>query len=387
MKKRKKLTTLIATLSLSLCAFIAAPTANAAEGTKSLAEVLTAKSSYDQDGSNYDIVTAAVLAVLSAKPASPVSLLTNGTVDLTAFIPNDSAFINLVTTLTGTAPATEEAAFTAVAGLGIDTVESVLLYHVVPGKAILAADALKANGATLKTGLTGKDIFVSVSGTSITLGDYDKIATNPKVILTQVDLNSGNKQIAHGIDAVLLPVALLEPGTRSLAAILTAKNSFDNDGKNYDIVTAAVLAVLGANPDSDVKVLTTGDVALTAFIPNDKAFLSLVRSLTGKTPRTESAAFAIVASLGIPTVESILKYHVVPGGAIVSEDALRANGVSLATAEKDKSIKVSVRGSVIRLGDYDRTRPDPRVILTQVDINLGNKQVAHGIDRVLMPTN
>ena len=31
-------------------------------------------------------------------------------------------------------------------------------------------------------------------------------------------------------------------------------------------------AVLKAKPDSDVKVLTDGDTALTAFLPNDRAF-------------------------------------------------------------------------------------------------------------------
>jgi len=110
-----------------------APSAQAVDGTNSLAAVLTAKSSYDTDKSNYDILTAAVLAVLQAKPASSVKVLTDGNTALTAFIPNDGAFIDLVTALTGTAPASEQAAFTAVAGLGIDTVESVLLYHVVPG--------------------------------------------------------------------------------------------------------------------------------------------------------------------------------------------------------------------------------------------------------------
>jgi hypothetical protein len=29
---------------------------------------------------------------------------------------------------------------------------------------------------------------------------------NPKVILDQVDIIKGNKQVAHGIDAVLLPM-------------------------------------------------------------------------------------------------------------------------------------------------------------------------------------
>ena len=205
------------------------------------------------------------------------------------------------------------------------------------------------------------------------------------MILSQVDINKGNKQIAHGIDSVLLPVQLLKPlGNASLASILTAKSSFDKDNSNYDILTAAVLAVLKAKPDSSVKVLTDGKVALTAFIPNDGAFKSLVRALTKKPVTSEQSAFNTVAGLGIGTVEQILLYHVVPGATIVSEAALKANGAVLKTALAGKTIKVTARGSLIQLVDYNKLQ-NPKVILKQTDINRGNVQVAHGIDFVLLP--
>jgi uncharacterized surface protein with fasciclin (FAS1) repeats len=384
--RKSKVSALLVAALLGSGTLFSAPSANAAGGTNSLASVLTAKNTYDVDGTNYDILTAAVLAVLNAKPNSPVKALTDGSIALTAFIPNDSAFLNLVRTLTGTAPTTELAAFTAVAGLGIDTVESVLLYHVLPGATILSPDALKANGATLNTALTGKTIDVSVVGTTITLKDYDQVASNPTVILSQVDINKGNKQVAHGINSVLLPVQLLPLGTNSLASVLTAKQSFDKNRNNFDILTAAVLAVLKANPNSSVKVLTDGNVALTAFIPNDGAFLSLVKSLTGKFPKSESDAFAAVAGLGIPTIESILKFHVVPGDAIVATSAIKANGATLATALEGKSLKVKVKGGSISLVDYNKKSPDARIQPKLVDINLGNKQVAHAIHSVLLPT-
>ena len=375
-------------LAAALALLVSLPLASTAQaadaGTKSLASVLTAKSSFDQDPTNYDIVTAAVLAVLTAKPNSPVKVLTDGTVALTAFIPNDGAFQTLVSRLTGKAPVGEAATFAAVAGLGIDTVENVLLYHVVPGATILSGDALKANGATLATALTGKSFTVTVSGTKISLGDQDPVAVDPTVILSQVDINGGNRQVAHGISAVLLPVALLKPlGTKSLAAILTAKSSFDYDSNNFDILTAAVLAVLKAKPDSPVKALTDGSIALTAFIPNDYAFKSLARTLTTKPVYAEKAAFEAIASLGINTVEKILLYHVIPGATIYSEDAMKANGASLATALAGRSIKVVVRSGAITL--VDAARPYPKVLLSQVDINRGNLQIAHPIDRVLLP--
>jgi uncharacterized surface protein with fasciclin (FAS1) repeats len=193
-------------LALSL---LAAPAAQAADGTTSLASVLKAgQAKFDRDFADYDILTKAVEAVLAAKPNSPVKVLADGNTAVTAFIPNDQAFINLASALTGKNVRTENAAFKAVAGLGIPTVEQVLQYHVVPGPAILSEAALKANGAKLKTALDGKTVSVRVntSAPSITLVDRATKLPNPKVILDQVDINKGNKQVAHGIDAVLLPM-------------------------------------------------------------------------------------------------------------------------------------------------------------------------------------
>lgn len=205
----KKVVTVVAAGVVGSMALAAAPAASAAEdGTTSLASVLTSgQQGFDRDAADFDILTAAVLAVLKAKPDSPVKVLTDGKTALTAFIPTDKAFMNLASALTGKTVTTEKAAFAAVAGLGIPTVESVLAYHVVPGKAILSGDALKANGAKLQTALAGKTIRVKVvaSPASITLIDYNTKLPNPKVILTKVDINKGNKQVAHGINAVLMP--------------------------------------------------------------------------------------------------------------------------------------------------------------------------------------
>ncbi len=194
--------------------------------------------------------------------------------------------------------------------------------------------------------------------------------------------------------AVAVPAAGAAPlpataaqGTKPLAAVLTAHGggTFDSNWGDFDIVTRAVLAVLKAKPDSAVKVLTDGSVRLTAFIPTDKAFQRLVRSLTGKTLESERAVFRAVAGLGIPTVEAVLLYHVVPGATITSAQALKANGAVLTTAG-GATIKVGVApGPRIILRDKDTDSRNARVILSKVDINKGNRQIAHGISRVLRP--
>ena len=43
---------------------------------------------------------------------------------------------------------------------------------------------------------------------SITLKDKDRGAQDAKVVLSALDLNKGNKQVAHGIDRVLRPMKL-----------------------------------------------------------------------------------------------------------------------------------------------------------------------------------
>lgn len=213
-----KVSTLKKAAAVSAVAILAgvsiAPASNADQlGTNSLAAVLTATTpAFDNDWNDYDVVTAAVLAVLGAKPSSPVGLLTDGTVALTAFIPNDKAFRNLAKEATGSKVRTEQDAFNIVASLGIDAVESVLLYHVVPGPAIGLTTAVDANGAALQTGLSGATFTVKVSE-EIELKDVNRKLDNPEVLLSQTDINAGNMQVAHGIDEVLMPVYL--PGQNS----------------------------------------------------------------------------------------------------------------------------------------------------------------------------
>lgn len=178
-------------------------------------------------------------------------------------------------------------------------------------------------------------------------------------------------------------------GTRSLATVLLAdKNGFDDNPYDYDILTAAVLAVLKAKPSSPVSVLTDGTVALTAFLPNDRAFKLLVHQLTGRWVPKEKDVFAAVAGLGIDTVEKVLLYHVVPGVTITAAQAVQANGAVLTTAEGD-TLTVHVyqwrTGPSVRIFDTTDGNWDPRVV--RYDINIGNRQIAHGINRVLLPAS
>ena len=101
--------------------------------------------------------------------------------------------------------------FAALAKAGHRPIERVLLYHVVPGATIDAATALRSNGAVLPTALAGNSFKVRVLSARfglIQLIDGKRGNLNPLVNPTQLNINKGNRQIAHGITFVLLPASL-----------------------------------------------------------------------------------------------------------------------------------------------------------------------------------
>ncbi len=177
-------------------------------GTTSLAEVLDADGQkFDKNAADFDIVEAAALAVITAKPSSPVALITNGKQRLTVFVPTDAAFREFVKDLTGKAPKSEADVLAQVVKIAgsIDVVETILLYHVVAGKTLTSPKVLAAEGDKVTTAM-GKSLRVHVTDDGVVLNDKDKDDDNPTVVA--LDINRGNKQVAHGIDRVLRPLDL-----------------------------------------------------------------------------------------------------------------------------------------------------------------------------------
>lgn len=180
-------------------------------GTSSLAAVLAADGdAFDRNWYDFDIVDRAVNTVLAAKPGSPVGVLADGTVPLTAFLPNDRAFQVLVADLTRKIPLSEQMTFDAVASLGVDTVETVLLYHVVPGATIPASVAFVSDGAVLTTAQGGTVTLdvLSRKARIAQLIDADRSDINAFLVPSKLDLNAGNQQIAHGVSFVMRPLDL-----------------------------------------------------------------------------------------------------------------------------------------------------------------------------------
>ncbi|MEQ4500423.1 fasciclin domain-containing protein [Nocardioides kribbensis] len=209
----KKITTALAATAAAatlaagaLAPASAAPSAKP-QGDTSLAEVLAADGNrFDHKSQDFDVLERAVLAVLKAKPESPVGLLTQGEERATAFLPTDAAFRNLVLKLTGERPGNERQTFRQVAAaVDVDTLEAVLLYHVVAGKTLVSEKVVASKGEPTTTAL-GATWTVRVKGGEVRLEDQDTNARDPRVIA--LDVNRGNKQVAHAIDRVLRPIDL-----------------------------------------------------------------------------------------------------------------------------------------------------------------------------------
>ena len=185
---------------------------------------------------------------------------------------------------------------------------------------------------------------------------------------------------AHGKTAHL--------GTRSLATVLAKDGSgFDRNWNDFDITDNAVAAVLAAKPDSPVAVLADGKTPLTAFLPTDRAFRRLAQELTGKRYKSEKAVFTDLATtLGVDTIESVLLYHVVPGATITYRQALCSDGAVLDTALAGSTITVKV-GRHHRISLVDADGDDTNAVIVRPNINKGNVQIAHGINRVLRPVD
>jgi uncharacterized surface protein with fasciclin (FAS1) repeats len=200
-------------LAASALATVAAVPVSAADPA-TVVDVLGADGqAFDSKWSDYDIVERAALAVLAAKPSSAVGALADPAAELTVFAPTDRAFRQLVNDLTGNRPATEARTFNqlvkAVSRLvgpqnTIDTIEAILLYHVVPGN-VPSSVALTLDGTKV---ITASGVpFRVVVDTSVRLADQDRNAPNAELLLGRLDIDAGNSVI-HTVNRVLRPINL-----------------------------------------------------------------------------------------------------------------------------------------------------------------------------------
>lgn len=173
----------------------------------------------------------------------------------------------------------------------------------------------------------------------------------------------------------------------SLADVLQqASGPFDRTLTDFDVLGALVADVLAAKPGSAVAVLADPTVELTAFLPDDAAFVASASVLfPGRVPQERVAYTRFSARLTVDELEAVLLGHVVLGQTLESSDVLELDGRQLTTAA-GTTLTVDVRedGSVAILDEREGNR-DARLVRSATDVNSGQVQVGLTVDRVLLP--
>lgn len=157
-----------------------------------------------------------------------------------------------------------------------------------------------------------------------------------------------------------------------IAVAASSLDGPDADGKDYDLLVAAVLA-------TGLDGALSGDTQLTVFAPTDRAFQKLVADLTGagELPSEADTLEAILATFSVEQIATILTYHVTAGAldsaAVLGSDSLTMLGGGTVTPRFPGF-----------LGDDTAALRDPKLVRKAIDIAATNGYI-HTIDRVLVP--
>jgi len=299
-----------------------------------------------------DIVDTAVAAgtfntLAAALTAADLVTTLKGAGPFTVFAPTDAAFAKLPAGTVDNLLKPENKA----------TLQSILTYHVVAGK-VLAADVVKLTKATT---VQGKDVAISVSGSTVKVNDATVTAT---------DVMASNGVI-HVIDTVLMPPSAGAGGTGGAGGMggtagMGGMGGTAGTAALKDIVDTAVAAgtfktLAAALTAADLVTTLKGAGPFTVFAPTDAAFAKLPAGTVDNLLKPENKV----------TLQSILTYHVVAGKVLAADVVKLTN----ATTVQGKDVAISVSGSTVKVND---------ATVTAVDVMASNG-VIHVIDTVLTP--
>ena len=206
------------TTAIAVPAVSAATPVNAPAG--SVLDLLEADgTAFDGNWYDYDILEAAARVVVStARAGTTVAALANPDAKLTVLAPNDRAFQVLAHELTGKWYGTEAGVLNGIAGAitnGLkadleDTLEAVLLYHVIGGKSDLRGRQVaerQVGRHRPRAGSIGIKYYPWLN--LVVLRDADTNDANPWVVNSKRNIETSNgKSIVHGISLVLRPIDL-----------------------------------------------------------------------------------------------------------------------------------------------------------------------------------
>jgi uncharacterized surface protein with fasciclin (FAS1) repeats len=271
--------------------------------------------------------------VLAATKAGLVDELSAANSNLTLLAPSNDAF-GLLSNQLGFVTIAE-----MVDALPATTLQSILLYHMLPGR--LTGPDLLAGGASLTTSLVQGTTTLTLpldktNGLRVT----DSIGRVGIIGLTDVPNDNG---VFHVVDRVLLPPGLL-----------------------------TVLQTVKSNPERFQSLINNVNPALTAVLNDPAASYTLFAPVNA----AFTAAATVLQPLAPNQIEAALRYHVLGTRVLSSQLTF---GTPLSTLLAGQTFIINA-GSPPTIDDTSAT--DARI--TGVDI-IASNGVVHIIDKVLLP--
>ena len=293
---------------------------------------------------NFSILTAAVVK------AELLSVLIDQEASYTLFAPDNNAFIN--------------AGITSLDGLTKEDLTPILTYHVLAAEVF--GDGLPETGSAVTT-LNG-DFYLSINSSGAYINGTTMV-TAATVAGDALDYDNG---VVHTIDKTLVPAS------DDIVSIAVAASEA-SEGAEFGQLVAALTAVENDQETDALITILSGQGPFTVFAPTDAAFQALY-TLAGVADLN-----ALAGELGLETVATVLKYHVL-GARVFSTDIPNALGgnanVELmplygGTFTLTSDLTIIDNDAALDLGTADAS-------IIDTDI-LGTNGVIHVIDQVLLP--
>ncbi|GGE28744.1 fasciclin domain-containing protein [Psychroflexus planctonicus] len=262
---------------------------------------------------------------------------------ITVFAPTDEAFGDLLNEFN------VETLDELIAEIGLENLETVLGFHVVP--AVAFAEDLPEGENTFTT-LADQDITVTRSGDAVSVTDVE--GNTYQVTTPNVAIENG---VVHVIDGVVLPEL-----ASNAPDLVTAAN---------DAGLTTLLAAIDAVDGLEQQLLDAE--AITVFAPTNDAFQAALDAF-----QVETLEELVAEIGGVDNLATVLGFHVIPAVAF-AEDIPEGENTFPTLAEQD--ITVTRNGNEVTV--TDTTGATYAVVTADVEIENG---VVHVIDDgVLLP--
>lgn len=170
-------------------------------------------------------------------------------------------------------------------------------------------------------------------------------------------------------------------GNRSILSRISG-SGFDTNSRDFDIARTMIKRVLKTKPNSPLRLLGRGSTRATAFLPSDGVMRAEAAAF-GSPARRESSVYNFFLTAGSPDIndlETFMLGHVIFGKTLDRRDIGLRVGRTTRVAN-GKTYRVTRVSGAIRLVDSDRFSADPTI--RRWNLNSGNRQVIHVVDRVM----